>query len=85
MFSLNSELVNKLIKQFEYPPVNETASVCGSWQTFDATNVPPLRLILSVDGSLSKFLPISNRPPIREIAFVKTALVRMDPRAIAKT
>lgn len=79
---LNSELVNKLIKQFEYPPTNEKASAYGSWQNFNPTNVSPLRLILSVDGSLQVIQ--SERPPIREIAFVKTALVRMDPRAIDK-
>jgi DNA-directed RNA polymerase subunit RPC12/RpoP len=51
-------------------------------KTFDSTNISPLRLILAVDGSLQVLS--SDCPPIREIAFVKTALVRMDPRAIAK-
>lgn len=79
---LNSELVNKLINQFEYPPVNELGLTQGNWQTFNPAGTSPLRLILAVDGSF-QVLP-SDSPPIREIAFVKTAFIRMDPRAIAK-
>jgi hypothetical protein len=79
---LKSDLVNQLIGQFEFPKTDENAPVTGSWQTFDPTLVKPLRLILAVDGSMQALS--SERLPKRELAFVKTALIRLDPRAVAK-
>jgi hypothetical protein len=79
---LKSELVNRLINQFEYPPADEKAPTTGAWQTFDRVNVAPLRLVLAVDGSMQTLR--SERIPKRELAFVKTALIRLDPRAIEK-
>lgn len=78
---LQSELVNKLIEQFDYPlPVNSDPSNT-IWHEIQA-NVKPLSLIFAVDGSL-QIIKSDNRP-IRELAFVKTAVLRLDPRAIAK-
>jgi hypothetical protein len=79
---LKSELVNKLIGQFEFPPTNENMPTTGIWQEFDPSMAKPLRLVLAVDGSMQALS--SERIPKRELAFVKTALIRMDPRAIAK-
>ena len=79
---LKSDLVNSLIRQFEYPPADELAPTTGIWHSFDPEAARPLRLVLAVDGSMQAL--VSQHIPTRELAFVKTALIRLDPRAIAK-
>lgn len=79
---LNSDLVHQLINQFEFPPADEMAPTTGQWQKFDPVVAQPLRLVLAVDGSMQALS--SERLPKRELAFVKTALIRLDPRAVEK-
>lgn len=80
---LQSELVNKLIAQFEYPEPQTGDPSNTLWQQAspDAT-VKPLSLVFAVDGSL-QVIKSDNRP-VRELAFIKTALLRLDPIAISK-
>lgn len=78
---LRSKLVTKLIEQFEYPEGNSEETVAPMWQPFP-TEVTPLRIIFSVDGSLS--VVKSEGLPKRELAFIKTALLRIDPNSLAK-
>lgn len=78
---LQSELVNKLIQQFEYPEPEDSDSSNTMWHSIQS-DAKPLSLIFAVDGSLQTIK--SEKYPVREIAFVKTAVLRLDPRAIAK-
>ncbi len=78
---LNSDLVNKLIQQFEYPDPHPHGPVSSSWLPIDLS-AKPLSLIFAVDGSLQ--VVKSDSRPVRELAFVKTALLRLDPRAVAR-
>ncbi len=78
---LNSELVKELIKQFEYPASPPTQHTTLEWVPFIDTSISPLRLIFAVDGSLQSVQ--SETVPFREVAFIKTALMRLDPQVIA--
>ncbi len=81
---LNSELVNKLIERFE--TVTDEYDLENSYKNFWTDNSndhsEPLKLIFAVDGSLQTIR--SERPPFRELAFIKTAIIRMDPIALEK-
>jgi len=79
---LNSELVHNLVQQFEYPEISDQDQSGTIWNEFDPQSAQPLRLIFSVDGSLQVLQ--SGQAPPRELCFVKTALLRMDPVAIGK-
>lgn len=71
---IKSELVNSLIEQFEKPDIKpEDYEV--PWVAFN-TDAKPLRLVFSVDGSIQ--MVRSDTQPFREVAFVKTALLRLD-------
>lgn len=78
---LQSDLVKKLIAQFEYPAPQSGDPSNTLWQK-SSSAAKPLSLIFAVDGSL-QVIKSDNRP-VRELAFIKTALLRLDPRAIAK-
>ena len=77
---IKSELVNKLIEQFED---QESIEIPQSvrWIKFDE-EADPLRLIFAVDGS--KQTVRSDFPPYKELSFVKTALLRLDQHALGK-
>ena len=77
---IKSELVNKLIEQFEdpSPAVIETEV---AWEGFD-TEIEPLPLIFAIDGSLQ--IVRSDLPPYKELSFIKTALLRLDQIALQK-
>ena len=77
---VNSELVNELISQFEKTEPEEIESD-AAWQPIEEGN-EPLRLIFAVDGS--KQTVRSDFPPYKELSFVKTALLRLDQRAVEK-
>lgn len=78
---LQSDLVNKLIEQFEYPSEADSDHSNTIWHDVQ-NDAKPLSLIFAVDGSLQ--IVKSDNRPIRELAFVKTAVLRLDPRAISK-
>ena len=77
---IKSELVNKIIDQFESTEIPKIESTV-SWESFEE-NKEPLRLIFSVDGS--KQTVRSDLPPYKEVSFIKTALLRLDQYAISK-
>lgn len=77
---IKSPLVRKLCENFEDPKFIPTISNT-SWQTLPR-GTQELKIIFSSDGSLQ---PIeSPYPPYKAIAFVKTALLRVDQVAISK-
>jgi len=77
---LKSDLVKKLCKSFEDPKAIPISSGTA-WESICAQG-NPLPLIFSVDGSFQ--LIKSETPPHKALAFVKTALLRMDQRALSK-
>lgn len=78
---LQSDLVKTLIAQFEFPELQANDTSGTKWQPVPTTG-KPLSLIFAVDGSLQTIK--SESYPVRELSFIKTALLRLDPRAIAK-
>ena len=77
---LKSPLVNKLVKNFEdssLPGISNNSS----WEQM-STGGEPLPLVFGIDGSMQ---PIeSETPPYKRLAFVKTALLRIDQFALSK-
>ena len=79
---VNSPFVRNLVEQFEYPAPSDGATEKDIWQEFNPSGIEPLAVILAVDGS---YQPIrSDSYPSRSVAFVKTALVRIDRRRMEK-
>jgi len=77
---LKSDLVKKLCRSFEDPKGVPVSSV-GSWTPI-SYEADPLPLIFSVDGSIQVIE--SETPPHKALAFIKTALLRMDQPALSK-
>ncbi len=77
---IKSELVNELIIQFENAELPAIESKIN-WEPFES-NDTPLRLIFAVDGSYQAVR--SDFPPYKELAFVKTSLLRLDQNALSK-
>lgn len=77
---LKSELVNRLCKSFEDPEsTSELPNV--AWEAIPLTGTP-LKIVFGVDGSMQ---PIrSETQPYKELAFVKTAILKVDSAALAK-
>jgi hypothetical protein len=76
---LKSELVNSLVKDFE--DSNPKTSNRSSWEAIP-TGGERLPLVFGIDGSMQ---PIeSDFPPYKRLAFVKTALLRIDQFALSK-
>ena len=77
---LKSELVNKLIKEFEK---NNSISCTSNplWEPIPKIEAP-LTIIFGIDGSL-QFIE-SEVFPYKRLAFVKTALLRVDQWALSK-
>jgi hypothetical protein len=79
---VKSPFVKRLVDQFEYPAPSEEEPGKDLWREFDPTDIDPLTVVLAVDGS---FQPVrSDTYPPRSIAFVKTALVRIDRRQLER-
>jgi hypothetical protein len=77
---LKSELVNKLVDQFEANGLATTAD-CSCWEPIPSVG-KPLTLVFGIDGSMQ---PIeSDLPPHKRLAFIKTALLRLDQYALSK-
>lgn len=77
---INSDLVNKLVDQFEKPDLDETSQNL-LWSPFDKSS-KPLRLVFAVDGSVQTIK--SEIRPHREVIFIKTALLRLDQFGMKK-
>ncbi|WP_218020024.1 hypothetical protein [Nocardia anaemiae] len=77
---VKSPFVKQLVDQFERPEPTDTEPGKDLWTEFDPEGVEPLSLVLAVDGS---FQPVtSDDYPPRSVAFIKTALVRIDRRRL---
>src|SRR5512141_1881858 len=77
---LKSPLVQKLVKNFEQDIT--TLSIDQSiWEPLPDAG-KPLDLIFAVDGSIQVI--VDELPPHKSVAFVKTALLRLDQIAISK-
>jgi hypothetical protein len=76
---LKSGLVKKLCKSFE-DTARSPISTTGSWKAIPS-NVQPLPLVFGVDGSMQVIE--SDTPPYKALAFVKTALLRVDQVALS--
>jgi hypothetical protein len=72
---LKSPLVQKLCQSFEDTTTPTSASPAASWQSIPAGGAH-LRLVFAVDGSLQ--IIQNELPPHKTLAFVKTALLRVD-------
>ncbi|MEW6125699.1 MAG: hypothetical protein AB1757_01440 [Acidobacteriota bacterium] len=77
---LKSSLVQKLVASFEQPSKGEETDTVY-WESFPSAKLP-LDIIFSVDGS---WQPIQDEtPPYKALAFIKTALLRLDQIALNK-
>lgn len=79
---VRSAFVKSLIEQFEHNSSGEDSTPPAPWRRFDATNAAPLGSVIAVDGSLQSIASADH--PVRELSFVKTALVRLDKRELDK-
>lgn len=77
---IQSPWVKSLVVDFEKND-ELTSDPSGTiWQSFDPTDIKPLRGVWAVDGS---FVPVrSEQKPAKEVAFVKTALLMLDKAKI---
>jgi hypothetical protein len=76
---LKSELVNKLIKNFQENLIDVNPKVI--WEPMPQDG-EILTIVFGIDGSMQ---PIeSETPPYKRLAFVKTALIRIDRFALSK-
>jgi len=77
---LKSELVNRLVKSFEDRSIPATFNK-SLWELVPI-GIKPLPLVFGIDGSMQ---PIeSDTWPYKRLAFVKTALLRIDQFALSK-
>jgi hypothetical protein len=79
---IESEWVRELIQQFEYTTANPQDTSNTLWMAFDPTAAAALPRVFAVDGSYVA-VP-SNDYPRKEVAFVKTALIRVDKSKLDK-
>jgi len=77
---LKSPLVHQLVHNFEQPDTVEIDSSIV-WQPFSSLD-EPLDLIFAVDGSWQTIT--DERPPYKALAFVKTALMKIDQVALKR-
>ena len=76
---LKSELVKKLCKSFEDPVQSPVTTTC-TWEAIPSKE-EPLPLVFGVDGSMQVIE--SETPPHKALAFIKTALMRLDQVALS--
>lgn len=79
---VRSPFVKRLIDQFEYAEPDESSEPPVPWREFDPANIAPLGAVIAADGSLQTVTSMDH--PVRELSFVKTALVRLDERELDK-
>ena len=78
---LNSKLVEKLCNSFEAPEPSITAAD-AMWETMSLDVAAVLPVVFGVDGSIQRIE--SEIPPYKTLAFVKTALLRIDRYALSQ-
>jgi len=79
---LGSRFVQDVVKSFESLEADSEDYSSTPWTEFSCEGTAPLRYIFAVDGSMQTL--ISTGATQREVAFVKTALLHLDPGAVAK-
>lgn len=79
---LQSRFVQDVVNSFESLESDVKDYSATPWTEFNVEGVSPLKYIFSVDGSMQTLT--STGAAQREVAFVKTALLHLDPGAIAK-
>lgn len=79
---LESRFVQDIVKSFESLDVDSKDYSSTPWFEYPCEGVVPLRYIFAVDGSMQ--ILKSTGITQREVAFVKTALLHLDPAAVAK-
>lgn len=75
---LKSDLVKSLIRRFEANS-SDTSTSSVTWELIP-NDAKPLSIIFGVDGSWQTVT--SDFPPYKELAFIKTALIRLDQKAL---
>lgn len=78
---IQSELVQKLCKSFNDPEVVEHTGSVSKWEQLP-TDGQELKIIFSTDGSIQ--IIENPNPPFKAVAFVKSALLRVDQYSISK-
>jgi hypothetical protein len=78
---LNSKLVKKLCHSFAEPEPSITSDDV-MWETMPLGVADVLPIVFGVDGSMQRIE--SETPPYKTLAFVKTALLRIDRYALAQ-
>ncbi|HLG36384.1 MAG TPA: hypothetical protein VI757_16015, partial [Bacteroidia bacterium] len=78
---IQSELVQKLCKSFNDPEFVEHTGSVSKWEPLP-TDGTELKIIFSTDGSIQ--IIENPNPPFKAIAFVKSALLRVDQYALSK-
>jgi len=79
---IQSPWVQELISEFEYASAKPVDSSNTLWTEFDPATSTPLDRIFAVDGSFSTVS--STDYPVKEVSFVKTALIRVDKSKLDK-
>lgn len=77
---VKSDLVNKLVDQFEAPESSEDSSLLN-WASYSCSE-EPLNIIFAVDGSIQEIR--SDAQPWRELAFIKVALLSLKQQELDK-
>lgn len=77
---LKSPLVQKIVENFEQPEAVEISANI-KWEPFPPPG-EPLDLVFAVDGSWQPVM--DERPPYKSIAFIKTALMKVDQVALSR-
>lgn len=78
---LKSPLVNKLVASFEGDVSSQANADNIIWQAIQ-TEAKPLSVVFGIDGSFQTIE--SERSPNKRLAFVKTALLRLDQSALSR-
>lgn len=78
---IQSELVRKLCENFDDPKYTEHEENLSKWEDLP-NNGEELKIVFSADGSIQ--IIENPHPPFKTLAFVKTALFKMDQYAISK-
>ncbi len=77
---LQSALVQQLVQSFE-EPASSSSTGATAWLPLPSPG-QPLDLVFAVDGSIQPI--VDAQPPHRALAFVKTALMRIDQVALER-
>jgi len=78
---IQSPLVREICKNFEEPTIDESSFQNLKWESLPHDGLD-LKVIFTSDGSI-QFLE-NPKPPFKSVAFVKTALLKIDDYSISK-